>query len=75
MFLGMMRKTERVVQGERRIEVVKSRFLVLGTKKGVVRRFVRMRRVIRMKSILEIETVGVIMILDDRRGVLRDVLD
>jgi hypothetical protein len=75
MFLGMMMKTERVVQGERRIEVVKSRFLVLGTKKGVVRRFVRMRRVIRMKSILEIETVGVIMILDDRRGVLRDVLD
>jgi hypothetical protein len=75
MFLGMMRKTERVVQGERRIEVVKSRFLVLGTKKGVVRRFVRMRRVILMKSILEIKTVGVIMILDDRRGVLRDVLD
>jgi hypothetical protein len=79
MFLGMMmmKKMERVVQ-EGRIAVGKNRSLVLllvvGAQEVVVRRFVRMQRVILMKSIREIETGEGIMILDGRRVVMLRVL-
>lgn len=65
-----------VVVGEGRIEVGKSRFLVLvvGVKEGMLWRLVRMWRVIPMKSMREIERVEGIMILDGRRGVMLDVL-